>query len=84
MTDDEHEDGAEVLAAAEDVVVDEAHRLLLSDVAAHAARTHLLAEEANWRALSGQLSRDERATLERIHDGYVLLARTLEEGLRDA
>jgi hypothetical protein len=56
---------------------------LLSDVAYHLARTDLLAEEANWRALSGQLSPDERALLERIHAGYVQLARMLKEGLRD-
>ena len=52
MTDDEHEDGAEVLAAAEDVVVDEAHRLLLSDVAAHAARSRSLAVTTGFQASS--------------------------------
>jgi hypothetical protein len=76
-------DGAEVLAEAEDVVDEAAYRLLLCEVAASAARTQLLAEEASWRALSGQLSPDERALLERIHAGYVQLAQMLKEGLPD-
>ena len=84
MADDvEDADDAEVLAEAEDVVGEAACRLLLCEVAASAARTQLLAEEASWRALSGQLSPDQRALLKRIHAGYVKLARMLKEGLPD-